>query len=86
MPLSLQDDSNLYTNLTTYMVAACGNIPVVTPGHPEKSALIMVLQAGCGTGTTAVPRMPLDCMADGCEPDNYVAAISQWIANGACPN
>jgi hypothetical protein len=78
-PLTLTIDSNLYTNLTTHISQACGNIPVVNPGKPDMSALPMVLTTGCGS----VPRMPYQCSGDACIPDAYVAAIKQWIANGA---
>jgi len=81
-PLSLQDDANLYTNLTTHISQACGNIPVVNPCKPDESALIKLLQGPCGT----TPRMPYQCAGDGCIPANYIAAVSQWIANGAPQN
>jgi hypothetical protein len=81
-PLSLQDDANLYTNLTTHISANCGNIPVVTPCKPDQSAIIKVLRGPCG----ATPRMPYECADDGCIPDSYIDAVSQWIANGASPN
>jgi hypothetical protein len=30
-----------------------------------------------------VPRMPYMCSGDACIPDDYIAALSQWIANCA---
>jgi hypothetical protein len=83
-PLTLQNDNNLYTNVTTHISALCGNIPVVNPGKPDASALIMVLQTGCGDPNDGgIPRMPYECSGDCCIPDAYIAALQQWIANGA---
>jgi hypothetical protein len=82
-PLALpsNDDQLLYTNLTSYVSTACGNVKLVTPCDPAGSALPKILSGPCGT----TPRMPYMCTAqDGnCIPDEYIAAISQWIANGA---
>jgi hypothetical protein len=60
----------------------CGNFPVVNPGKPQESAIVKILKGPCGT----TPRMPIDCVDDGdskCVPPEYIAAITQWIANGA---
>jgi len=78
-PLSLLNDSNLYTTLTSYVSAACGNDKLVEPGHPESSALITILNGPCG----ATPQMPYLCSGDSCIPSDYIAALSQWIANCA---
>jgi hypothetical protein len=82
-PLELppNDDTQLYTNLTSYMSRACGEIKLVAPGNPDASALIKVLSGPCGM----TPRMPYGCSADAgdCIPDEYIAAVSQWIAAGA---
>src|SRR4051812_42035948 len=42
-PLTLQQDANLYTNMMTYVSHACGDIPLVSPGKPNESALIKIL-------------------------------------------
>lgn len=83
-PLILQDNADLYMNLTTYTSKACGNIPLVSKGKPSESALIKILKGPCGE----TPRMPYGCKAEdeSCIPDEYIAAISQWIANGAPKN
>ena len=83
-PLILQDNADLYMNLTTYTSKACGNIPLVSKGKPNDSALIKILKGPCGE----TPRMPYGCKAEdeSCIPDEYIAAISQWIANGAPKN
>ena len=78
-PLSLSIDDNLYTRLTTHISKNCGNVPVVNPGHPDQSALIKVLKEGCDP----TPRMPYQCSGDGCIPDDYIAAVAQWIADCA---
>jgi len=79
MPLTLQDNAQLYTNMTSYVAAGCGNMKLIEPGKPEQSALISILSGPCGN----VPRMPYQCADDGCIPPEYIAAISQWIANCA---
>lgn len=82
-PLELppMNDAQLYTNLTTYMSRACGEIKLVTPGNADQSALVRILQGPCGK----TPRMPYGCSAEAgdCIPDEYIAAVAQWIANGA---
>lgn len=82
-PLALptNDDALLYTNLTSYVSKACNNMPLVTPGAPAQSALLSILSGPCGT----TPRMPFGCSAEAgdCIPDEYVAAVAQWIADGA---
>jgi hypothetical protein len=84
-PLAMptMDDTTLMRNLTTIMSVECGNIPVLTPGDPTKSALIKLLNGPCGM----VPQMPYGCVPDPtddtCLPPEYIAAITQWVANGA---
>jgi hypothetical protein len=78
-PLTLQDNAQLYTNLTTHVSAACGNLKVVNPGNPDQSAILKILSGPCGM----TPRMPYQCTDDACIPADYIAAIRQWIANGA---
>jgi hypothetical protein len=84
-PLALpsNDDLQLYANLTSYVSAACNNTPLVTPGNPAQSALITILSGPCGM----TPRMPYGCDPElgDCIPDEYIAAVTQWIANGAPP-
>ena len=65
--------------LTSYVSAGCGDIKLVNPGKPDESALLKILKAPCG----ATPRMPYMCSGDACIPDDYIAAISQWVANCA---
>jgi hypothetical protein len=78
-PLTLQNNAALYANMTSYVAADCGNMKLVNPGKPNESALIKVLMGPCG----AIPRMPYMCSSDACIPDDYIAAVSQWIANCA---
>ena len=81
--LELAIDCRLHNTLLTHMSAACGNIPVVTPGDPTRSALVHLLKGPCGE----TPRMPRDCVEDEfgttCVPPEYIAAIEQWITMGA---
>ena len=78
----VKDDDKLYDTLTHHVSADCGNIPVVTPGHPERSALVKVLKGPC---SAKVPQMPNGCTpeANNCLPAEYVTAIERWIALGA---
>lgn len=82
-PLELppNDDQRLYANLTAYVSKACNDTKLVTPGNPQQSALVTILEGPCG----ATPRMPYGCSAEAgdCIPDEYIAAVAQWIANGA---
>jgi hypothetical protein len=78
-PLTLQNTPDLYANMTSYVAKDCGNLKLVNPGKPEESALLKILKGPCG----AVPRMPYMCSGEACIPDDYIAALSQWIANCA---
>ena len=82
-----KDGVNLYDALTTHVSMNCG-MPVITKGNPEMSALIKLLKEDCGTTL----RMPYEkCWAgdpqdsDFCVRPPLVAALEQWIRNGA-PN
>ncbi|HKU38322.1 MAG TPA: hypothetical protein VJR89_09245 [Polyangiales bacterium] len=82
-PLELPptDDAKLYANLTSYVSAACNNLPLVSPGNPARSALVTILKGPCGK----TPRMPYGCSAEAgdCIPDEYIAAVERWIERGA---
>jgi hypothetical protein len=78
----VKDDDKLYETITHHVSVDCGNLPVVAPGHPERSALVKVLKGPC---SVKVPQMPNGCTpeANNCLPAEYVAAIERWIALGA---
>jgi len=80
--ITLTNDSQLFKNLTTTVVKDCGNNPIITPGDPSKSSLLEIIQGDCSMKT---PRMPPGCVDGdaGCVPPEYVAALSQWISDGA---
>jgi hypothetical protein len=78
-PLTLQDTPALYATMTSYVAKECDNTPLVVPGHPEQSALVKILSGPCGSA----PRMPYKCSDDSCIPADYIAALSQWIADCA---
>jgi hypothetical protein len=80
--INVANDSQLFKSLTTTIVKDCGNNPVVTPGDPTKSALLQILQGDCSVNT---PRMPPGCVDGdaGCVPPEYMAALAQWISDGA---
>lgn len=84
-PLDLRLNEDLYTNLTTSASIECDNLPIVDPGNAEGSALIRLLKGPCGE----TPRMPAGCFENefenNCVPDDYIAAIEQWVADGAPP-
>jgi hypothetical protein len=81
----LNDDEKLYATLTQHVSVDCGNIPVVTPGNPARSAIVKVLKGPC---SSKVPQMPNGCTpaANNCLPAEYVAAIERWIELGAPKN
>lgn len=78
----VKDRERLYEVLTHHVSVDCGNLPVVTPGDPQKSALMKVLKGPC---SAKVPQMPNGCQPEqgNCVPANYVAAIERWITLGA---
>lgn len=81
LELPTNDDAKLYATLTSYVSKACGNIKLVEPGKPAQSALVAILKGPCGM----TPRMPYGCSVESgdCIPDEYIAAVSQWIESGA---
>jgi len=72
------EDATLYSTLTTYKVVGCQNRVLVKPCSPDDSALYLVPQGMC----PLVEKMPLGCV-DNCVVPDDLAAIRQWIANGA---
>ncbi|WP_437970962.1 hypothetical protein WMF04_17490 [Sorangium sp. So ce260] len=79
-PLDLQIDEELHARLISHTTKGCG--PLVNLGNPPESALVKILKGPCGS----TPRMPLECVNDGdtkCVTDDYIQAITQWIADGA---
>jgi hypothetical protein len=81
LELPTNNDPLLHANLLSYVSKACNDTKLVTPGNPAQSALLTILKGPCGM----TPRMPYGCdpQAGDCIPDDYIAAVSQWIANGA---
>jgi len=79
---AVKDPDRLYETITHHISVDCGNIPVVMPGSPEKSALVKVLKGPC---SAKVPQMPNGCQPalGNCLPANYVTAIERWISAGA---
>lgn len=90
VPLRLVEDADLYTELTTHVSVKCGNLKTVEPGVPAESALVKVLKEGCTDVVppdAPIPRMPYDCVQNEfentCVADEHIAAIEQWILDGA---
>lgn len=82
-PLQLSVNAALYTTVTTHMTKTCGAL--VMPGRPQESALVRLLKGPCGK----TDRMPYGkCFSDGdegCVSPQKIAALEQWIENGAVP-
>ncbi|WP_437819188.1 hypothetical protein [Sorangium sp. So ce1078] len=79
-PLDLQLDGELHARLTSHVTEDCG--PLVNLANPPESALIKILKGPCGS----TPRMPPECVNDDdikCVTDDYIQAMTQWIADGA---
>lgn len=77
-PLS---DADLYNVLTTYTTTKCGQRKLVKPCAPDDSAFFLAQAAMCGD----LPQMPFGCVPAyyNCTPDDKLAGIRQWIAEGA---
>lgn len=76
----LTHDSGLYDRLLSYKVMRCGNYPLVNPGSPETSAIIMVVTHQCEE-----LAMPNGCVDDPCVSQEGIDTIAGWISNGAEP-
>ena len=90
VPLRLVPDEGLYEELLSHVSVKCGNMPVVDPGNPANSALVTRLRGPCedvAPPEKPIPRMPYGCFENewenNCVEDAYIAAVEQWIANGA---
>lgn len=82
LEMPMHDDGALMRVLESTISPDCGNIPIITPGDPTKSAMVKVLAGPCSTN---VPQMPYGCdpSSNNCVPPDYQKAISDWIAAGA---
>jgi hypothetical protein len=82
LEMPMHDDGALMRVLESTVSPDCGNIPIITPGDPSKSAMVKVLAGPC---STTVPQMPYGCdpSSNNCVPADYQKAISDWIAAGA---
>jgi hypothetical protein len=85
-PFKMIMNDQLYMTILNHMTEHCG--PALTPGNPGQSAIVKLLKDDCN-GTV---RMPMGkCYAgDGdenefCVPTATIAALEQWITNGAPP-
>jgi hypothetical protein len=77
-------NDQLYTTLLNHQTKKCG--PTLTPGNPAQSAIVKLLKDDCN-GTVRMP-MGKCYTGDGdenefCVPSATIAALEQWIANGA---
>ncbi len=90
VPLRLVPDDDLYAELLSHVSVKCGDMPVVDPGNPANSALVKLLRGPCEDVVPPekpIPRMPHGCFENewenNCVEEAYIAAIEEWIANGA---
>lgn len=74
----IQNDALLPDLLRNTFVEACGNAPLVTPGDPSRSALLMLVERQCIDLV-----MPDECRRDPCLPANDIAILRAWIEQGA---
>jgi hypothetical protein len=79
------DNEELYSILVqpSPVLEYCGDMPLVTPGDPSKSAFLKVIRDGC----PEIERMPRGCDPDplygNCLPAAAISAVEAWIAAGA---
>lgn len=78
--LSKSDLERLRETLRTYTVERCGNIPLVVPGNPDGSALVLAI-----TGVCPNLLMPVGCVEPyggvPCIQEDQVARLRDWIAS-----
>jgi hypothetical protein len=75
------NDTALYTTLTTYKVTKCGGRVLVKPCAPEDSAFYRA-QAD-PTMCEMLPQMPFGCGGGNCTQPDDLEIVRQWIAAGA---
>ena len=75
------NDTALYTTLTTYKVTKCGGRVLVKPCAPEDSAFYRAQNDP--TTCEMLPQMPFGCVTGSCVQPDDLAIVRQWIAAGA---
>jgi hypothetical protein len=75
------DDTTLYTTLTTYKVTKCGGRVLVKPCAPDDSAFYRAQRDP--TTCEMLPQMPFGCGAGNCTQPDDLELVRQWIAAGA---
>jgi hypothetical protein len=78
MPDLSDANDDQYDILMNTHIEQCGGVPLVDPGNPDGSAIMMVTHHQCGE-----LAMPKDCTDPVCIPQQSVDALSAWIAAGA---
>ncbi|HSC89754.1 MAG TPA: hypothetical protein VLC09_20885 [Polyangiaceae bacterium] len=74
----IANDGTLPAFLLGTLVEECAGLPLVTPGQPESSALLKLVNRDCGE-----LFMPENCTRDPCLPDDTIATWTEWILAGA---
>lgn len=74
----LIDDGSLPDTLLGTVVEDCGNVPLVTPGNPDASALILLVERRCGALV-----MPDGCRRTPCLAPERIQVWADWITAGA---
>lgn len=78
------DDTTLYTTLTTYKVTKCGGRVLVKPCAAEDSAFYRAQNNP--TTCEMLPQMPFGCGGGNCTQPDDLEIVRQWIAEGAPKN
>jgi hypothetical protein len=78
------NDTALYTTLTTYKVAKCGGRVLVKPCAPDDSAFFRAQSDP--TKCEMLPQMPFGCGGGNCTQPDDLEIVRQWIAAGALKN
>lgn len=74
---SFTNASTLHNTLMTFNEAAC-NTPLVTPGDPDRSAVLSIVEGECG-----LFRMPPTCFDAPCIPVDDIQTFTAWVLQGA---
>lgn len=75
--------TTLYETLLETKVGPCGGLPLVDPGKPETSAILLLMTRQCEELVMPADCPPEDQGYPNCWPDYAIAELAAWIASGA---
>lgn len=78
-----QAGSSLYETLLSTRVKECGDVPLVDPGSPDTSAIVLLMTRKCGDFVMPANCPPEDQGYPTCWPEYAVLELRAWIENGA---